>query len=81
MKSYTKAKWSVWGIITFSFVLVLFLRMSTAVVSDNLANELGFNSIQISNIASFCLYAYAFMQIPAGILIDKYGARKLAVLE
>ncbi|MGO1033135.1 MFS transporter, partial [Clostridioides difficile] len=80
MKSYTKAKWSVWGIITFSFVLVLFLRMSTAVVSDNLANELGFNSIQISNIASFCLYAYAFMQIPAGILIDKYGARKISSL-
>lgn len=60
MKSYTKAKWSVWGIITFSFVLVLFLRMSTAVVSDNLANELGFNSIQISNIASF---AYMHMHL------------------
>lgn len=78
MKSYTKAKWSVWGIITFSFILVLFLRMSTAVVSDNLAKELGFNSIQISNIASFCLYSYALMQIPAGILIDKYGARKIS---
>ncbi|MEG1310568.1 MAG: MFS transporter [Romboutsia sp.] len=78
MKSYSKTKWSVWGILTLSFVLVLFLRMSTAVISDNLSSELGFNSVQVSNIASFTLYAYAFMQIPAGLLIDKYGARKVS---
>ncbi len=80
IKSYSKVKWSVWWVLTLSFVLVLFLRMSTAVISDNLANELGFNSIEISNIASFTLYAYAIMQIPAGIIIDKYGSRKISSL-
>lgn len=67
-----------WAILTFSFVLVLFLRMSTAVISDNMSKELGFNSIQISNVVSMALYSYAFMQIPSGILIDRYGARKIA---
>ncbi|MEG2787573.1 MAG: MFS transporter [Romboutsia sp.] len=79
-KTYSKIKWSIWWVITLSFVLVLFLRMSTAVISDNLSNELGFNSIEISNIASFTLYAYALMQIPGGIIIDKYGARKISSL-
>lgn len=78
MKNYSKAKWSVWSILTLSFVLVLFLRMSTAVISDNLSNELRFSSVQISNIASLTLYAYAFMQIPAGLLVDKYGPRKVS---
>lgn len=52
--------------------------MSTAVISDNMSKELGFNSVQISNVVSMALYSYAFMQIPSGILIDKYGARKIA---
>lgn len=74
-RNYNKVKWTIWSILTFSFILVLFLRMSTAVISDNLSNELGFNSVQISNIASMALYAYAIMQIPSGLLIDKYGPR------
>ncbi|WP_455538762.1 MFS transporter, partial [Terrisporobacter sp.] len=77
-KNYNKIKWSMWSILTFSFVLVLFLRMSTAVISDNMSKELGFNSVQISNIVSMALYSYAFMQIPSGLLIDKYGTRKIA---
>lgn len=76
--NYNKVKWSIWSILTFSFILVLFLRMSTAVISDNLSNELGFNSVEISNIASMSLYAYAIMQIPAGLLIDKYGPRNVS---
>ena len=78
IKNYNKIKWSMWSILTFSLILVLFLRMSTAVISDNMSNELGFNSVQISNIVSMALYAYAFMQIPSGLLIDKYGTRKVA---
>ena len=34
--------------------------------------------MQISNIASLYLYIYALMQIPAGILIDRYGAREIS---
>ncbi|CEO33526.1 MFS transporter [Paraclostridium sordellii] len=79
-KTYSRVKWSIWWVLTISFVLVLFLRMSTAVISDNLSNELGFNSIEISNIASFTLYSYAFMQIPAGVIIDKFGARNISSL-
>ena len=77
-KNYLTVKWSIWWILTFSFILVLFLRLSTAVVTDNLSKELGFSQLQISNIASLSLYIYALMQIPAGILIDRYGAREIS---
>lgn len=50
-KNYLTVKWSIWWILTFSFILVLFLRLSTAVVTDNLSKELGFSQLQISNIA------------------------------
>ena len=77
-KKYSTVKWSIWWLLTFSFILVLFFRISTAVITDNLSKELGFTQLQISNIASLALYSYAIMQIPAGILIDKYGARKIS---
>lgn len=77
-KNYLTVKWSIWWILTFSFILVLFLRLSTAVVTDNLSKELGFSQLQISNIASLSLYSYALMQIPAGILIYRYGAREIS---
>ncbi len=77
-KKYSTVKWSIWWLLTFSFILVLFFRLSTAVITDNLSNELGFTQLQISNIASLALYSYAIMQIPSGILIDKYGARKIS---
>ena len=77
-KKYSTVKWSIWWLLTFSFILVLFFRISTAVITDNLSKELGFTKLQISNIASLSLYSYAIMQIPAGILIDKYGARKIS---
>ena len=77
-KKYSTVKWSIWWLLAFSFILVLFFRISTAVITDNLSKELGFTQLQISNIASLALYSYAIMQIPAGILIDKYGARKIS---
>ena len=77
-KKYSTVKWSIWWLLIFSFILVLFFRISTAVITDNLSKELGFTKLQISNIASLSLYSYAIMQIPAGILIDKYGARKIS---
>ena len=77
-KKYSTVKLSIWWLLTFSFILVLFFRLSTAVITDNLSKELGFTQLQISNIASLALYSYAIMQIPAGILIDKYGARKIS---
>ncbi len=78
MKNYKTAKWSMWGILAVSFLLAIFLRLSTSVISDNLQNELGFTQLQISNISTLTLYSYAFMQIPLGLMIDKYGPRKIS---
>lgn len=77
-KRYSNYKWMVWSTLSLSFIIVMFLRLSTGVISDNLSNELGFTAMQISNISSITLYSYAVMQIPGGILIDKYGPRKTA---
>lgn len=67
-KKYSSVKWSIWWILTFAFILVLFFRLSTAVITDNLSKELGFTQLQISNIASLTLYSYAIMLIVVNLI-------------
>ena len=78
MKSYNFYKWRIWIILTFSFVLSLFHRGSMGVISSPMSADLNATATQVSNIASVTFYTYALMQIPAGLLLDLYGYRKIS---
>lgn len=80
MRSYNFYKWRIWGILTFSFVLSLFHRGAMGVISPYLANDLNATATDVSNIASVTFYSYALMQIPSGILLDRYGYQKISAL-
>lgn len=53
----------------------LFLRASLGVLAPDLAQELALEPAALSAIASAFFFAYAVMQIPTGILFDRYGPR------
>lgn len=53
-----------------------FHRMSLAAVKVNLEDAFNITAVQYSNLSSAYFYAYAAMQIPAGILADVWGTRK-----
>lgn len=80
MKSYSFYKWRIWSLLTFSFVLSLFHRGAMGVISPFLATDLNATATQISNIASVTFYSYALMQIPAGLLLDRYGYQIISAL-
>lgn len=77
-KSLDRYKWVVWAILAFAFLIVFFHRYATAVVADNLINDLGLTGAELGVLASMYFYAYAAMQIPAGILADYVGPRRTA---
>lgn len=78
MRSYQFYKWRIWIILSFSFVLSLFHRGSMGVISPYLSSDLNATASEISQIASVTFYTYALMQIPAGLLLDYYGYRKMS---
>lgn len=80
MKSYSFYKWRIWSLLTFSFVLSLFHRGAMGVISSFLVTDLNATATQISNIASVTFYSYALMQIPAGLLLDRYGYQIISAL-
>ena len=53
----------------------LFLRSSFGVMAPDLAREMRLSPELLSTIASAFFFAYAAMQIPTGMLLDRFGPR------
>ncbi|MGL4337115.1 MAG: MFS transporter [Turicibacter sp.] len=80
MRSYSFYQWRIWSILALSFVMSLFHRGAMGVISTNLSTDLNASASQLGSIASVTFYTYALMQIPAGLLLDAFGYRKISYL-
>ncbi len=70
-------RWAIFGLLCTAYMLVVFHRMSTAVISNDLVDTFNISAASLGVLGSMYFYPYAVMQIPAGIMADTIGARKL----
>jgi sugar phosphate permease len=56
-----------------------YLRVSPAVMTTELMRDFGIGAGELGNFSAAYFYAYVLMQIPTGILVDTWGARKLLI--
>ncbi|MBA2654938.1 MAG: MFS transporter [Gammaproteobacteria bacterium] len=56
------------------------LQASPSVMTHSLMRDLSLDAAGLGVMASFYFYSYTFMQIPAGLLFDRYNARILITL-
>ncbi len=75
--SFNKYRWIMWSAMALAFLVGFFHRYSLLVVVDTIGAELDLTGTQIGNLSSMYFYIYAIFQIPAGIMADTIGARKL----
>lgn len=78
MKKVLKYRWVVFIILAFAYFFVYFHRVSTAVVADDIANTFGVGAASIGLLGSAYFYAYTIMQLPSGVLTDRWGIKKTA---
>ncbi len=52
-------------------------RVSPSVVVGDLMAEFGVGAAVLGSLSAFYFYAYASMQIPVGVLMDRFGPRRL----
>lgn len=57
-----------------------FLRVSPSVMQQDLMQGLHINAYQFGSLAAFYYYAYTPMQIPVGMLYDRFGTRVVQFL-
>lgn len=73
--SKIKYAWLMFGILLTAYFFVYFHRISVAVVGPDIVNDVGGN---IGYLSSVYFWTYAAMQIPCGMLVDRFGPRKVA---
>src|SRR5213593_3262116 len=71
--------WSVWAVAASFYLAAFYLRTSPAVMTTELMRDLGISASQLGNFSAVYFYAYIAMQIPTGVLVDSWGARRLLI--
>src|SRR5580700_3830252 len=71
--------WSVWGVAAIFYLTGFYQRVSPAVMTSELMQSFGIGAKDLGNLSAFYFYAYVAMQIPTGVLVDSWGARKLLI--
>lgn len=75
LRDPTKRRWVAWGALALVFLLVNIHRLSTAVLSEQLTADFSVTAAQLGTLHAAFFIIYAIVQIPTGVLADRYGPR------
>lgn len=68
---------TVWGLGAALYFIGFFHRVAPAVITRELATEFGLTAAALGNLSAFYFYSYVAVQIPTGVLVDRYGPRRI----
>lgn len=66
-----------WGLGAALYFIGFYQRVAPAVITSELSEAFGLTAAALGNLSAFYFYSYVAMQIPTGILADRFGPRKL----
>ena len=67
---------TIWLLGALFFFMEYFVRISPSVITHDLMSALNVNALALGGLSAFFYYAYIGMQIPVGIIVDHFGAKK-----
>ncbi len=73
-------RWSALLLVGFAYVLSFFHRMAPAAISAELQQAFEASGAALGFLAASYFYIYTVMQVPAGVLADTLGVRRLVTL-
>lgn len=75
MKIAISNRWGVFVLTSMFFLMSQFYRASMAVISSDLIRDLGLSASDLSLLSSSFFYAFALVQIPIGLSLDRFSPR------
>lgn len=69
--------WMVWGLAALLYLIAFYQRVAPAVITDKLMADFALGAAALGNLSAFYFYSYVGMQIPTGIIADRWGPRRL----
>lgn len=72
-----RSPWLIWSVAVGVYLLAQFHRMSLGVAGPLAAERLQISAAQLGSFVMLQLGVYALMQVPTGLLVDRFGARRM----
>ena len=72
--------WMVWGLGAILYLIGFYQRVAPAVMTSELMLSFNISAAGLGNLSGFYFYSYVAMQVPTGILADRWGPRRLLSL-
>ena len=69
--------WTVWGLGAMLYLIAYYHRVAPAVMTQELSREFGLSAAALGNLSAFYFYSYVAVQIPTGLLADRFGPRRV----
>lgn len=69
--------WIIWTIAAGFFFYKYLIQVSPSVMTSDLMHAFQVNGAGLGNLSAFYFYAYLIMQIPVGIMLDRYSPRMI----
>ncbi len=73
----TRMAWFAWFLGALFYCYGYFQRVAPSVMVTDLMSDFQVSGAILGNLTAFYFYAYASLQIPFGVLIDRYGPRRM----
>ena len=73
-------RWKIYLLLSTSFLIAFFHRYAIGVVANILGSDLDLTATQLGTLSSLYFYAYGLLQVPVGIITDKFGVRKITTM-
>jgi MFS family permease len=73
-------RWFAWVLTCVFLFYEYFLRTSPSVILPALMRDFGVSAAAVGALSGFYFYVYAPMQIPVGVLLDRFGAKLLMTM-
>ena len=72
-----RVSWFMWGLGALFYLMAFFQRVAPAVMTEELMREFQIGAAALGNLSAYYFYSYVAMQIPTGIISDRWGPRRL----
>ena len=69
--------WFIWGVGAAFFLYGFFQRVAPSAMIADLMRDFGAGAAILGNLSAFYFYSYAAVQVPVGVLLDRFGARRM----
>ncbi len=72
---FQRVRWTIYGLLVVSYMMVYFHRMAPGAVAADLMQAFATSGAALGSLAAMYYYIYTAMQIPSGVLADTFGPR------